>query len=105
MRRAAIFALAALLSATSAAAAGDPKIVRVCKVLDEVVAKARAEKPDPDTMQMWVVFGLASEFEDDMTYLGEFAGNADELTEPVCPEARAAVIEITGKSSLSAVVR
>ena len=35
----------------------------------------------------------------------EFAGNADELTEPVCPEARAAVIEITGKSSLSAVVR
>ena len=105
MRRLISAAIAALLLGATAAAADDPKVVRVCKVLDEVVAKARTEKPDPDTMQMWVVFGLASEFEDDMTYLGEFASKADELTEPVCPEARAAIIEITGKSSLGAVVR
>ncbi|BCW89598.1 hypothetical protein sos41_27640 [Alphaproteobacteria bacterium SO-S41] len=105
MRAIAVLSLAALLLGTSVRAADDPKVVRVCKVLETVVAKAKVEKPDPDTMQMWVVFGLAEEFGDDMTYLGEFAGKADELTQPVCPDARDAVIEITGKSSLSSVVR
>jgi hypothetical protein len=87
--------------------ATDPKVARACKVLEEVVAKARAEKPDPDTMQMWVVMALANEFggDDEITYLGSFARNADAWTEAACPEARLAIIEITGKSSLQAVVQ
>lgn len=81
-----------------------PSVARVCKVLSAQVEKAKAENPDPDTMQMWVVFGLAEEFADDMAFLAPFVSES-EATSAACPKARQGVLDYAKQDSLASVIR
>jgi hypothetical protein len=91
------------LAACGGAAGSDPLTPRVCKALTE--AAARTPQPDADTMQMWVVLGIANEAGEDINKLGAYVSKADAETEAACPDARKAVLDVTGKASLAAVIR
>ena len=101
-----VLAGAAFALSACGGAASDPLTPIVCKAMGEAVDKAKTEKPDPATMQMWVVMGIANAAGDEhIRDLGKFVSKSDEATEAACPEARKAVLELTGKPSLQAVIQ
>jgi len=104
-RQAGLLVLAGFALTACGGSAADPNIARVCKVLTAVAAADTDPKADPDTVQMHVVMGLANEFEDDLPYLGSLVSKADTATDAACPQARTAIMALTGKDSLGAVMR
>jgi hypothetical protein len=104
-RRAGWVIVAGLVPAACGSAGDDPNIARVCNVLTEVAAQDTDPKVEPDMVQMHVVMGLANAFGDDMEYLGSLPGQIDKMAEASCPHARTAIVALSGKETLAAIIR
>lgn len=98
MRRPFSALLAAALALHPLAASSDALSDRLCPILAEVAGSTQGFIPEAVQAQLVMAVGSAYDFDPDA--LNEVLDTADASTEAGCPDARAAILAGTGKTTL-----